>query len=85
MAKRLQIVLKDSEYRQIQRLARARRMSFAEWVRQALHLARHREPGAGVGKKLEAIRAAARYNFPSGDIASMLSEIESGYGASHHP
>src|SRR5437773_10227525 len=58
MSKRLQVILKDPEYREIQRVARSRRMSIAEWVRQALDLARRREPGAGVGKKLEVIRAA---------------------------
>jgi len=56
-------------------------MSIAEWVRQALELARRREPTTDVGKKLEAIRAAVRYDFPSGDIADMLAEIESGYGS----
>jgi hypothetical protein len=68
MAKRLQVILKDSEYREIQRVARARRMSIAEWVRQALDLARRHEPGVGVGKKLEVIRAAARHDFPSADL-----------------
>lgn len=81
MAKRLQVLLKDPEYREIQRAARARRMSIAEWVRQALDLARRREPGTAVGKKLEVIRAAARHDFPSADIDLMLAEIESGYGS----
>jgi hypothetical protein len=54
-------------------------MSIAEWVRQALELARRREPSGDMGKKLDAVRAAARHNFPSGDIESMLGEIESGY------
>ena len=85
MAKRLQVILRDPEYREIQRVARSRRMSIAEWVRQALDLARRREPGAGVGKKLEVIRAAARHDFPSADIDRMLAEIESGYGAGQHP
>jgi hypothetical protein len=85
MAKRLQVILKDPEYREIQRVARSRRMSIAEWVRQALDLARRREPGAGVGKKLDVIRAAVRHNFPSGDIDTMLSDIERGYGAGTHP
>ena len=43
----------------IQRLARARHMSIAEWVRQALELALRREPLGDAGKKLEVIRAAA--------------------------
>ena len=85
MAKRLQVILKDPEYREIQRVARSRHMSIAQWVRQALDLARRREPVGEVGKKLEVIRAAARHDYPSGDIESMLSEIESGYGAGTQP
>jgi hypothetical protein len=54
-------------------------MSLAEWVRQALERARHREPLGEAGKKLEVIRAAARCDFPVADIDQMLAEIESGY------
>lgn len=79
MAKRLQVILRDPEYREIQKAARSRHMSIAEWVRQALALARRREPSADVGKKLEIIRAAARHQFPTGEIDAMLAEIESGY------
>lgn len=85
MAKRLQVILKDPEYRVIQRMARARRMSIAEWVRQALDLARRREPLGGAGKKLEVIRAAAQHDYPVGDIHRMLEEIEKGYGTGTHP
>lgn len=81
MAKRLQVIVRDPEYREIQRMARSRHMSIAEWVRQALDLARRREPSIDVGRKLETIRAAVRYDFPSGDIEDMLAEIESGYGS----
>lgn len=65
-------------------MARSRQMSIAEWVRQALDLARRRDPITDVGKKLEVIRAAARYDYPSGDIGDMLAEIESGYGSGTH-
>jgi hypothetical protein len=82
MAKRLQVILKDPEYREIQRAARLRRMSIAEWVRQALALARRSEPGGTVGKKIGVIRAAARCDYPTGDIDCILAEIESGYGTS---
>lgn len=85
MPKRLQVILKDPEYREIQRAARSRHMSIAQWVRQALELARRREPTGEAGKKLEVVRAAARHDYPSGDIDSMLSEIESGYGAGTRP
>jgi hypothetical protein len=81
MAKRLQVILKDPEYREIQRMARSRRMSIAEWVRQALALARRREPLGDVEKKLAAIRTAARHESPTSDIDTMLAEIERGYSA----
>ena len=79
MAKRLQVIIQDPDYREIQRAARARSMSIAEWVRQALVHARRREPVGDVAKKLAAVRAAAKYEFPTGDIETMLAEIEQGY------
>lgn len=85
MAKRLQVILKDPEYREVQRAARSRHMSIAEWVRQALTQARQREPVGTAGRKLEAIRAAARFEFPTADIDRMLSEIEAGYGSGEQP
>jgi hypothetical protein len=85
MAKRLQVILQDPEYREIQRAARSRQMSIAEWVRQALSLARRREPLGDVEKKLAAIRAAARYESPTADIDTMLAEIEQGYTSGHQP
>ncbi len=85
MAKRLQVILKDPEYREVKRAARSRRMSMAEWVRQALDQAHRREPVGGAGKKLEVIRAAARGDYPTADIDRMLAEIEMGYGSGAHP
>lgn len=81
MAKRLQVILQDPEYREIQRAARLRHMSLAEWVRQALESARRKEPTESSSKKLEAIRAAAKHQFPVADIDSMLSQIEQGYAS----
>jgi hypothetical protein len=80
MAKRLQVIVQDPEYRDIQRAARLRRMSIAEWVRQALVQALRREPSREVASKMEVIRAAARMDFPTADIDKMLEEIERGYG-----
>ena len=79
MSKRLQVILQDPEYREIQRAARSRQMSLAEWVRQALVRARRLEPLGDVGKKLEIVRAAAKHEFPTGDIDTMLAQIEQGY------
>jgi hypothetical protein len=85
MAKRLQVILEDPEYREIKRAARSCQMSIAEWVRQALVVARRREPLGSVGKKLEVIRAAARLDYPTANIDRMLAEIEMGYGSGAHP
>lgn len=82
MAKRLQVILQDPEYREIQRAADAQRLSIAAWVRQALAATRRREPVGNVGKKLDSVRAAARHSFPTADINDMLAEIERGYGTS---
>jgi hypothetical protein len=76
MVKRLQVVLQDSEYREIQQMARSRHLSLAEWVRQALDLARRREPLGDTGKKLDVIRAAARHDYPVSDIGGMLTEMD---------
>jgi hypothetical protein len=54
-------------------------MSIAEWVREALAVARRQEPLGNLSQKLEAIRAASRHSFPTADIDTMLAEIESGY------
>src|SRR5260370_6892204 len=79
MSKRLQVLLKEPEYCEIQCAARSRNMSVAEWVRQALSLARRSEPSASVGKKFEAIRAPPRAEFPTAEIDRTLTEIDLGY------
>ena len=79
MSKRLQVLLEERDLRQIQRIARAQRMTVAEWVRQALRAARRREPLGDADKKLEVVRAASRHAFPTGDIDQILAEIEQGY------
>lgn len=78
MSKRLQVLLDESELLEIQQSARRQRMSTAEWVRQALRLARRAEPRVAMRKKLEVVRAAARHMFPAPDVEQMISEIERG-------
>jgi predicted 2-oxoglutarate/Fe(II)-dependent dioxygenase YbiX len=79
MSKRLQVLLEEPELREIQKLARAQRMTVAEWVRQSLREARRRQPLIDADKKLNAVRAAVRHSFPTSDIDQMLAEIEAGY------
>lgn len=79
MSKRLQVLLSDAEWREVQRVARDGRMTVAEWVRQTLRAARGRLPGGNAGKKLAVIRAASGHMFPTGDIDDVLADIERGY------
>ena len=79
MSKRLQVVLDDAELVEIQRAARRERLTTAEWVRQALRVARRSVPGTAAKKKLAVVRAAMHHTFPSGDVGQMLREIERGY------
>ncbi len=77
MTKRLQVLIEEEEYLEIQAVARRQRVTLAEWVRQALRKARGDHPGA-VEAKLRAIADASRHEFPTADIEVMLQEIEAG-------
>jgi len=79
MSKRLQILIPDSEFREIQRVAPEKRLTVAAWVRQVLQHARRQEPHGDVDKKIEAVRTAFRHAFPTGDLSEMLADIERGY------
>jgi hypothetical protein len=79
MSKRLQVIMDDREMRAIRTIAKRRRMTVAEWVRQVLRSARREEPTSDPRRKMEALHAAVCHSFPSGDIEQMLVEIEQGY------
>jgi hypothetical protein len=81
MSKRLQVLLDEPEWREIQRAARAQRLTVAAWVRQALRAARRREPQGDAAKKLAVVRAAVRHAYPTAEVDQMLAEIERGYAA----
>jgi hypothetical protein len=81
MSKRLQVLLDEAELREVQKAARRDRVTTAEWVRRALRTARRAQPLTDAGRKLDAVRAAARHGFPAPDVAQMLAEIEGGYTA----
>jgi hypothetical protein len=80
VSKRLQVLLDESEFREIRGIARRQRMTVAEWVRQALRAAVRTSSGSDPRKKLAVVRAAVRHAFPTADVDRMLAEIERGYG-----
>jgi hypothetical protein len=79
MSKRLQVLLEEEEYEEIREHVRERRMTMAEWVRQALRAAFRQASGGDPRRKLLIVREACRHRFPAPDIDRMLSEIERGY------
>lgn len=86
MSKRLQVLLEASELREVRQAARRRKVTVAEWVRQALRQARSGEPRGDPTRKLAVVRAGSRHRFPTADVDRMLSEIETGYtGGARRP
>lgn len=79
MSKRLQVVVDDAELRRFQRAAKKMGLTMAEWTRQALRRAERASSPGDPGRKLEAIRSAAKHSFPAPEIHQMLAEIEKGY------
>jgi hypothetical protein len=85
MSKRLQVLFDEPEWKEIQRTARAQRMTIAEWVRQALRVARQQRSSKDPHAKIAAIRSAARHAHPTADIEQMNEEIERGYLGTGRP
>ena len=85
MAKRLQVLLDEREWRELQKAARAERMTVAEWVRQAIRARRAVTSVLDVDARLAAIRTAANYQFPTADIDEMNAQIERGYRGQSEP
>lgn len=71
---RLQVLLAQSEFREIKRVAAAQHMTVAEWVRQTLRHARHAVPRADASRKLRAVREAAEHSYPVADVDAMIRE-----------
>lgn len=81
MSKRLQVLIPDAELVEIRELADRERLTVAAWVRRALDDAKRRQASGDPDRKVAAIRAAAGHSFPTGDISSMLAEIDRGTAA----
>ena len=79
MSTRLQIVVSEEELVEIREIAERRRMTVSEWVRQTLREARQRVPRRTTEQKLEALRRAAEYDAPAGDVDQMNADIARGY------
>ena len=83
MSKRLQVIVDDTEYRDLQKAARRRGVTVSQWVRDAIRSVRRSEPSIDAARKLSVVREAARHTYPAPDIDDMLAEIERGYSSGH--
>lgn len=82
MSKRLQVIVDDAEYRDLQKAARRRGVTISQWVRDVIRAARRSEPSTDAARKLSVVREAVRHSYPAPDIEPMLAEIERGYSSS---
>lgn len=82
MSKRLQVVVRDSEFERYMRSAQAEGLTLSEWIRHVLRQAERDISHGDADAKLAAVRTAARHSFPTADIDTMLAEIEQSYSAS---
>lgn len=79
MSKRLQVILADDEFAELQRAAASEGLTVSGLVRQSLRQSRRQRPEGDVAQRLAAVRAAARHAYPTGDIDQVLAEIQQGY------
>ena len=78
MSKRLQILLDDSEYKELQRASRREKKTVASWVRQRIRGSLQEQAPEDPDKKLARILRFAKYSGPTGDIETLLAEVEKG-------
>ena len=79
MSHRLQVLLDLDELAAIRAVARRRRQTVSEYVRQTLREARLAEPSSGPAAKLLVVREAAAHAYPTADPEAMEAEIVRGY------
>lgn len=77
MSRRIQVLLDEQDYREIQGIAGRQRVTLSDWVRQALRKAivDHQRTADA---KLRAIVDASRHRFPTAGVDVMLREIQDG-------
>jgi hypothetical protein len=79
MSKRLQVVMDEAEYAEIETAAAREGETVSQWVRQTLRQAWREQPDAKVARKLALLRATRTMDGPTGDIEQLLEETARGY------
>ena len=78
MSTRLQVIMDADELKGYREAAHREGLGLSQWVRLRLREAKRNGPAKRAERRLRAIRVAASYSFPTGDIDQMLAEIEAG-------
>jgi hypothetical protein len=78
MSKRLQILLPDDEFKDVQRVSRRLKCSVAELVREGIRARLAAEVREPPEHRIARVMAFAKHTAPTCDIDQMLAEIESG-------
>lgn len=80
MSKRLQVVITEEELDRFRVWAESQGLTLSEWARQALRAAHQNQLGPSPARKLQALDRALRCQYPTDEIAGLLTEIEAGRG-----
>lgn len=75
MSKRLQVVISDADYRAV---ARKRAVPIAEVVRESLRRTIEQGEERPPEERIASVLRFARFSGPTGDVESMLEDIEKG-------
>jgi predicted transcriptional regulator len=78
MSKRLQVVMSDEEYRAVERVARKWEQPVSEVVRASLKRTVEEAHERAPEERIAAVLRFARFDGPTGDIDSLLADIEAG-------
>lgn len=76
MSKRLQVLLDEAEFREIQEAARRDRITVSEWVRRSLRAATLAETRNDAQKKRAVVESAVKHSFPVPYTDDILADIE---------
>lgn len=79
MSKRLQVIVDDAEYEALVAQAARRGESVSAWVRRKLRADPEESSDLRLARKLAAIRAAARFDGPTGAIDELLADNDLRY------
>lgn len=79
MSKRLQVLLKDNEYKQLSSHCKKARIPISRWVRETIHQGMSRAKPRPAGDRLAKILGYAKHQGPTADIEDVLDQINSSY------